>query len=292
MTTLIPKTRAALLGLSSVGALFLIGATTTAAFQGNLFPGGDAALQQASANGDDVSLHATGQISGVQIAVTHAVIDEARTALGVVVVGAPELGEGVFPVEPPILVGQSGKTYQLRGQSANQSDRRQLTWLFPPVDAPDAGSLVLEVRGLELYSVALAKNLDGSAPPTTKLNGVARIELPIGLERAEAEHRPVNQSFSLGNTTLDVDEVLSVPSGVVVRGRISGVSANEIPNLLLRGNLSGSESTYMRMGFGPAREQFEMVFPPDASGELELQLLAGERGDSVDTLGSARLMLP
>jgi hypothetical protein len=255
------------------------------------FGGGDAGANQAASGGFARAVDASVTRQGITSRITGVVADDTRTVIGMVIEGHDEYGDTVFPLGRSMLADQDGRTYAVVGGSADQADRRQQTLYFEAV-SPTATDLTLTLKGLEFMKHA--DTINGRIPTPTRIQD--QWALRFHLDGGVLSSTVVEVSTSprpLGSGSVTIDRVQQSPTGTVISGHLSGFSMDEVPEMLLSGNLasrsgSGVALTGLHMGYGPNRELFELRFPR-TTGAVTIQLAGGVTSQPHDATPAASL---
>src|SRR3990172_4834100 len=107
-----------------------------------LFPGLELGAQLAGDRGLATEVDAHDTQNGITFRVVGFIADETQTVISYTIRGREAEGAVAFTASPQLLIDSDGNSYrQVRG-SQDQADRRQGTWVFPPIQAV-AGTLTV-----------------------------------------------------------------------------------------------------------------------------------------------------
>lgn len=217
-------------------------------------PGAPGNVELAGASGLSSAVDLTVEVDGRRFTVTDVLADGATTAISYNVQGSDQDGLFVTIAPRPRLVLSDGTIVPFQW-NATDRERPQAggTLIF---DALPRGKVEarLEVDGLQFQRTALAR----------------RIDVPLSVDTAKGYEQTTRQAvhFEAGEERGQVvlDEVVSAPTGIIIRGRFPGMSAADFAamgtphyGLVLRDG-SAVEALYGRRGFGDSGQQFEFVF--------------------------------
>jgi len=215
--------------------------------------------------------------SNVTLSLDGIVRDDAQTVLSIHVAGGETLGDAVV-FGPTFLTNDRGVAVALSQSAGDPNDYRTVRLAFPAITGDN---LTLEVSRIELYQRVSRGNPGAINDEFKAVDGpwVVSFAAPVGVATGVSGSIEGSETVTImPGIDVTVTEVLTTPSGVVVRGRISGLSESELQAITLRptltGATSGQEVRFLngRSGFGEKADQFEFRFPLVDPGPFTLSL--------------------
>jgi hypothetical protein len=262
---------AALIGVITVASVLVSGVLL--ADQPVPFPGNEAGARAAANEGLASRVDARAEANGLTLQIVGFVADETQTMVSYVLKGREAEGNTAFGAEPPVLIDAEGNAYECIRASADASDHRKGTWVFPGI-TPAAGTVSLAVGGFQLGIAQQGKPVAVTDVPGTwkvafEWNGKKAPEGP------KVDVPSAAQPF--GNGSIRIDGIVQEATGTVVRGTLIGFSPNTIQSMScpasnLQIAAGGVEWIACRMGFGDGLRSFEVTYPL-VKGKVELSFL-------------------
>jgi hypothetical protein len=249
------------------------------------FPGSEVGARAAANQGLANAVKAQARSNGLVLQIVGFVADDAQTMVSYVLTGREVEGNTAFGAEPPVMIDAAGNTYQCTRASADPSDHRKGTWVFPPIQSIP-GTLTVLVNGFQLGNVQ-----DSQTVAVTDVPGTWKVSFTWDGKKAPnaVRVRPSPSVAAFGKGQIRIDGIEQAATGTIVRGTLVGFSPDVIP--YMECPVAGMETTNgpvdfvaCRLGVGEDRSLFEITYPLIA-GKVDMIFQVQYEEDSASFVG-------
>jgi hypothetical protein len=258
---------AAMLGLVGVSV-----GTALALRAGFPLPLADGDTTAAGKTGAARVLDSASEAAGITVTLRGVVRDETGVVISADVRGQEARGTSVS-FGPTLLANAAGTQVPLLRSGRDPADPRSLSLWFPAIDGDQ---LKLTVGSLQLFTAISPTDIrpsgetaSVSGPWQIGLSAPAAVGAPLTVVRDTA-----GASASQGDVM--VTEAIAGETGVIIRGRLTGLTIPEAQAVMIRPALTsrsdGAEVRFSsaRSGYGEGSADFDFRFPRLPAGEYHL----------------------